>query len=417
MKALSVAFKDIQIFLKDRGAVLQLFLLPLIFVVVFSGALTSIGGDSGEETEDTRIALAVVDLDGGEAAAALRADIDAAGGVQVVSYEQSEALRLLEENEISRVLTIPQDFTSGFTEGRPVTLRLLYHPDANAEETEAVRLVIDGVAQDMSLESQILASLRQMGDMQANAPEEFQVFTTERVVAQARAQFERAESEPLVALEQTVPQKEGEREAPPNLDNTPVTGFAVLFIFVTAQMTARSIYDEKKIGSFRRLLSAPISKAALLGGKVVPTFIIGLVQIIVIFAFGAYGLRLFGLSPLPLEKAPLGLALVAVTLALCASAFGVFIAALARTENQIGGMSTLFLWGMGLIGGSIAPLFFLERFLGPLPKIVPHYWANRAFDNLLLRNLGLSGVTNEVLVLLGFTAIFFGVGLWRLDFD
>ncbi len=415
MKALSVAFKDIQIFIKDRGALLQLFLLPLIFILVFSGALTGLGEDSDEEV--SRVPLAVVDLDGGEAAEALRADIDAAGDVRVALYEQAEALALLDENEIPRVLTIPPDFTASFSDGRAVTLRLVNHPDANTAETESVRLVVEGVAQDMSLESQILASLQQMGDMQANAPPEDQVFTTERMVAQARSQFERAQNEPLVTLEQTVPKREGAREAPPNLDNTPVTGFAVLFVFVTAQMTARSIYDEKKVGSFRRLLAAPISKVSLLTGKMLPTFIIGLIQILVIFAFGAFGLRLFGLNPMPLEKAPLGLALVSVMLALCASAFGVVIAALARTENQIGGLSTLFLWGMGLIGGSIAPLFFLERFLGPVPKIVPHYWANRAFNNLLIRDLGLAGVTTELLALLGFTAVFFALGLWRFDFD
>jgi ABC-type Na+ efflux pump permease subunit len=63
MNALNIALKDLQIFFKDRGAVIQLFLLPLLFIVVFSGALAAIGG-SGEE-EDVRIPLAVVDLDAG----------------------------------------------------------------------------------------------------------------------------------------------------------------------------------------------------------------------------------------------------------------------------------------------------------------------------------------------------------------
>ncbi len=36
MTALSIALKDIQIFLKDRGSIIQLFLLPLIFIVAYS---------------------------------------------------------------------------------------------------------------------------------------------------------------------------------------------------------------------------------------------------------------------------------------------------------------------------------------------------------------------------------------------
>ena len=165
MKALSVAWKDMQIFFKDRGAVLSLLLLPLVFVIVFTGALGAIG--QGEE--DARIPLAVVDLDGGESAQTLLDNIDAAGGVRVELYAESEAMAQLDEGEIDRVLTIPADFSAGLEGGQPVTLRLVSHANASVKETEAVRLVIDGVASDMALETQILAALQQMGEMQASA--------------------------------------------------------------------------------------------------------------------------------------------------------------------------------------------------------------------------------------------------------
>lgn len=413
MKGLSIAFKDLQIFFKDRGAVIQLFLLPLLFIVVLSGAL----GEIGAGDEDAPIPLPVVDLDAGVAAQTLLERLDAAGGVRVELYDQEEARTLLEEGELDRVLTVPANFTSDVADNRQVTLRLVSHSDADSEETEAVRLVVEGVASDMALESQILASLQQMGDMQANAPEEYQVFTVERMQAQARSQFERAQTQPLVGVLQTVPGQDEEREQDPDLDEVVVPGFAVLFIFLTAQTTARSIYDEKKVGSFRRLLAAPMSKASLLAGKMLPNFITALVQTAVIFAFGVVGLRLLGLKAVALGNDPLAVVLVAVLIALCSSALGIVIAAIARTENQIGGISTLLLWGMGIIGGSIFPLFALEDFLGSLPKIVPHYWANRALDNLMVREFGLADVTTEMGVLLGFTALFFAIGLWRFEFE
>ena len=415
MKTLSIAWKDMQILFKDRGAVVQIFLLPLLFIVVFSGALAAIG--SGGE-EDTRILLPVVNLDGGEAAQTLLDGLDAAGGVRVERYEQAQAQALLDENKLARVLTIPARFTADIADNHQVTLRFVNHPDADPEETEAVRLVIEGVARDMSLESQILASLQQMGDMQANAPEEFQVFTAERTMAQARSQFERSRTQPLVAVVQTVPgQPEGEREEMPDAVQLAVPGFTVLFVFLTAQATARSIYDEKKVGSFRRLLAAPMSKASLLAGKMLPNFMTGLIQTAVIFAFGIIGMRLLGLTPMTLGDAPLAVVLIAVLVALCSSAFGILIAAIARTENQIGGLSSVFLWVMGILGGCFIPLFILENFLGPLPKIVPHYWANRAFNDLLVRGLGLADVTTEMAALLAFTALFFVIGLWRFDFN
>jgi ABC-2 type transport system permease protein len=414
MSALSVAFKDIQIFLKDRGALFQLILLPLIFIVVYSAVAA--GFDAGDE--DQRIPLPVVDLDGGQAANALLDGLDRAGGVKVELIENEGAMQNLEENKISWLLTIPEDFTEGISQGRTVTLRLVSHPDANMEKVEAVRLVVEGVAQDLALESQILASLQQMGEMQANAPLEYQeAFSVEKTMAQAKSQFERSEDRPLVTIEQTIPGQESEKEELPSSAEVAVPGFTVLFVFLTAQSTARSIYDEKKVGSFRRLMAAPISKASLLAGKVLPNFITALIQTVIIFAFGAYGLSLLGFTPVKLGNDPVALGIAVLLIALCSSALGVVIAALARTENQIGGLSTLLLWGLGTLGGSIIPYFVLENMLGPIPMALPHFWANKALDDIMVRGMMLGDVSLALIVLFGFTVVFFLVGLWRFDFD
>ena len=416
MKALSVAWKDLQILLKDRGMVVQLFVLPLLFIVITSGAFTAMTVGEG----DTRIPLPVVDLDGGEAARALLEGLDAAGGVQVQQYDPSEATALLNENELDHVLTIPVGFTNDVGENRTATLRLVSHPNASAERSESVRLVVEGVARDMALERQILASLQQMGEMVADSPPEYQeAFSVERAQAQARSQFERASSQPLVAVRQRIPTPaEGEeQEELPSANLLAVPGYAVLFVFLTAQATAHSIYEEKKVGSFRRLMAAPIGKASLLAGKMLPNFLTALIQTAVIFAFGAFGLRLLGLTPVSLGTDPLALGLVVVLMALCSSALGLVIAAIARTENQIGGLSQLMLWVMAIVGGSVVPAFVLEMFLGPLPRVVPHYWANRALDNLMIRGLTLSGVTTEMAALLGFIVLFFAIGLWRFEFE
>ena len=282
---------------------------------------------------------------------------------------------------------------------------------------ESARLVLESIAAEMTLESQIIASLNQMGAMQANAPEEYQVFDTERVLAQAHSQFETSQTRPLIEVKQSTPQQDSEQVNAVDLSQSAVPGFTVLFVFMAAQTTARSIYEEKKIGTFRRLVAAPLNKVELMIGKILPNFIIALVQILVIFAFGSVGMRLLGLTPMPVERSPLGLILVAVVLALCSSAFGIAIAGIARTENQIGGLSTLLLWGMGLLGGSLIPLFILDRFLGYIPMIVPHYWANRAFDDLLIRGLGVANIALDLGVLLAFSLVFFVIGLWRFDYE
>lgn len=413
MNALHIAIKDLKILFRDRGTVMQLLGLPLIFILVFSGAMqAAVGGQ-----RDTRLPLAVVDQDGDIFAQTLMAGIENAGGIQVILTERAEAEGALDKGELARALFIPPNFSTDVSAGRQTTLRLVSRPDSDAPRSEAVRLVIEGVARDMALEPQILLSLQQMGEMMANVPAAFAVLAVEKGPAQARAQFETSRTRPLVELVTTVPERASTAEEQTTAAQLAVPGFTVLFVFLTAQATARSIYDEKKVGSFRRLLASPIPKAELLAGKMLPNVIASLIQVAVIFSFGVFGLPLLGQPALSLGNAPFAVALVALLMALCSSGLGIFIAALARTENQIGGLSAVLLWAMGLIGGSFIPVFFLERFLGPIMRLVPHYWANSAFTNLLVRGAGLDEVLPQMLALLVFTAGFFVIGLWRFEFD
>ncbi len=413
MTALSIALKDIQIILRDRFVVLYLFVVPMVFILAFSGAL---GGPA--DPVSSAVALPVVNLDPGtEETQDLIDALNMAGGLQVELYDQEEAGRLLEDSEIDRLLTIPEDYAANVVAGRPVTLLLESGPDASQTTTQAVRAAVEGVAQDMSLQTQLLAGFEQMGAMQAASDPEQQAFTAERIVAQAESQFERARTAPLLGVEEAWPEHLlGEREDF-SMVEVSVSGFAVLFAFLTAQATAQSIHREKKVGTFRRLLAAPMSKAAMLAGKMIPNLLTSLVQIVVIFGASALLLPLLGLGRLTLGKDPLALVLVSLMVAVCSTALGVLIAAIARTENQIGGLSTVALWLMGAVAGSFIPSFLLGDFFNAVGKVVPHYWANQAYNSLIVRGQGLADVAIHLAALLGFSLVFFVVGLWRFDFD
>ena len=414
MNALNIALKDFQIFLKDRGAVVNLFLLPMVFILVLSTAMQGLIGGG----EDSLITLPVVNLDpSGEAAQALIDALNEAGGIAIKLYDQAEAQALLEDLEIERVLTIPANFSADVTARRPVTLRLVSHPDASETTTESVLRVVNGVARGMSLQVQLIASLEQMGAMLVAAPPEFQVFTPEKIEAQAQSQFERSKAAPLVAVEQTQPETLSERVEEPNAVQQNVPGYTIIFVFLTSQATAFSIYTEKKQGSFRRLLAAPMSKAALLAGKMIPNLITGLIQIVVIFGVSVFVLPMIGLDRLTLGDDPLALVLVSLLVALCSTSLGILIAAIARTEGQIGGLGTLALWTMGAVGGCLFPPFLLGGLLDTVGKVVPHYWAIQAYQDLIVRGRGLADVTTEMLALLVFTGVFFAIGLWRFEFD
>jgi len=197
--------------------------------------------------------------------------------------------------------------------------------------------------------------------------------------------------------------------------NVYVPGFAVLFIFLTAQTTAQSIYEEKKTGSFRRLLAAPINKLTILVGKMAPNFIIGLIQIVVLFGAGVCLFPVIGLDSMALGNDPLALVLVCLIVLLCSTSLGVLIAGIARTEAQISALSQVVLWIFGFAAIWLDKIALTSPF-DIVSKLIPHTWANGAFLDLFVRGQGLTDIVPSVLVLLGFAVAFFAVGLWRFDY-
>jgi len=410
MKLLSVALKDFRILLKDRGALVMSFLIPILLIFIWN-----IPQMAGQSEETNLIPLPLVNLDGGAASQEFIAGLSSAAGVHVESYAGDEALALLEEGDIDWLLEIPADFSAMSLE-HPVTLRLLVHPDADQVESRSVSMAVNGVANSMALQSQLLASFEHMNAMMGALPGDVQVFSTDTYIAQAESQFERSRTRPLVTIDVTAPQV-GSSPVEFTGTNIIVPGFTVLFVFLTAQTTALSIFQEKKQGSFRRLLAAPISKPALLAGKMLPNLAVTLVQIILIFAVGRFVLPLLGMDRLSLGNDPLALILVSLLLALCSTSLGLLIAALTHTEAQAGALAAVVLWVLAVLGGSFFPTYLMSGPLKSLSAVAPHSWALRAYNGLFIYGEGLAGVASEMAILLAFTAGFFLIGLWRFDFD
>ena len=420
MKIWSMTKKDLAIFFRDRGAWVWLFVLPIVFILIFAGLGSRSQSSSGDQT-DERTALPVVNLDqDGDLAKRFIDGLDRAGGYRVVIYSQAEAEYALGKGKMGRYLVIPADFSANLSQGKRANLTLITHPNAPVEGTQSILQTISGVARDTSLELQILDGIRQMGAMQSASPQANQVFNTERVMAQAKSQFERSRQASLVGIVQTTPKDEAKSGLPKfDLSQTIVPGMTVLFVFLAAQTVARAIYEERKSGSLRRLVAAPLTRWQLLAGKMVPIFILVLIQIGVIFAVGSLVLPLFGFGRLGIGNDPLAWLVTSVIMALCATSLGIFIASIAKSEGQITGLSNAVLWIAGFLGGALVPAFILQSIpvLNILSRFVPHYWATTAYYDILSRGKHLFDVLPSLVALFIFSGIFFWIGTRRFSFE
>ncbi len=120
---------------------------------------------------------------------------------------------------------------------------------------------------------------------------------------------------------------------------------------------ANSVLQEKREGSFRRLLVAPMSRAVMLAGKLLPYYIINLIQLAIMLGMSSL---LFGMS---LGRSPAGLVVVSLAAAATATGLGVLVSALVRTEAQAGGLTVLLLLTMSALGGCFVPRFIMPDWL------------------------------------------------------
>ena len=416
MKILSIVWKDIRIFFKEPGQLIYLVVLPLVFILLFT---TLFSASVGPTTSTQKIPLVVVNLDPeGVLAKEFIQGLEDTGTIQVLPTTLEEAEADFKDTRITRYLIIPLDFTEKVEAGQPTELTFTTL-DSMSLTIQSMKMIIEGVANNMQLERNILASLTQFGEMQSSSPSEFQIYDLNVLTNQAKSQFTASKERPLVAVNLEYPKAVTVLEEEDfSMVQFSVPGFTVLFAFLVAQASARSIYDEKKTGSFRRLMAAPLSKFALLSGKLLPNLLIVLFQILVIFLTSIILLPLTGVGKLSLGQHPGALVAISLCVALCSTSLGILIAAIARTEAQIGGVSALFLWLMGFLGGTMVPLDILNSpMLNGIAKFIPHSYAVNAFKDVLIQGADLNAILPALGILVGFSLIFFLIGLWRFDFN
>jgi len=416
---LSIAWKDLLILFKDRNALIGAFLLPIVFIVVYLGVLGQGGGGGADGGETKQVTLVVVNNDPeGAAARSLIENLGRQANIVAdTQYDEATARAKLEAREIERMLLIPATFSADAAAGRETTVRLINN-SLDRGTNEALLMGVTGVTRQMSLEQQIVASLERLGAMQRANPSFDPATSAEVAVPIARRQFEESRDRPLVAVTSGVPASlGGQEQVQISGIQIGVPGMSVLFIFLTAQITARSIYDEKKTGTFRRLIAAPLRKWPMLTGKLIPNFIVVLLQVVFLFAAGMFLMPLLGMDALRLGNDIPALVLLVLSIALCCTTLGLLIAAVARTEAQIGGIAALVLWVLAFLGGAFIPLFLINESMATLGQVTPHYWAVTGFYDLLTRGQGLGAILDSILVLLGFSAAFFVIGAWRFEWD
>ena len=103
-------------------------------------------------------------------------------------------------------------------------------------------------------------------------------------------------------------------------------GMAVFFLFFTVQFGVMSLLEERNDGTLARLLAAPISRGSILAAKLITSFLLGVISMVVLVAATSV---LFGAS----WGNPLGVAILVVAATLSAIGIMALIATVAKNRG------------------------------------------------------------------------------------
>jgi ABC-2 type transport system permease protein len=407
---LSTTWKDLKILFKDIGGLATLFLMPLMFIVVMSTALQGLF-NTGTDTQPRR--LPVVNLDRGEHAAQVIEALARLDGIKVemawdgatLTREQAEALVV--DGERSVAVIFPADFSAQVKaraedDDATATIELIADPAVSTQLIAPIQGMVFGTAERVAEMEVARAHITEsLASAFAQLPPEMQP-TPDQIAIET-------DGTSAIALKRVAPAEMG-IEVEPDTYQQNVPGYTVLGVFFIVGTMASSILTEKREGTFRRLLVAPLPKPILLAGKILPYYLVNLVQIAIMFGVAHL---LFGMA----FGDPVALGAISMALAAAATGLGIMIAALGKTDTQIGGLTSLLTLTMSALGGCLMPTTIMPSFLQTLSRFIPHAWAMQGFQDVLVRGYGLAGILPEAGVLLGFAAVFFLIGVWRFRFD
>ena len=188
-------------------------------------------------------------------------------------------------------------------------------------------------------------------------------------------------------------------------------GMGVQFILLMGVDMGVGLLLMRRMGLWKRLRAAPLSKAQLLGSRTASCALIGLIVFAVVYAVAMafFGVRISGSIP--------GFVAVLVAFALLTSSFGLMIAALGRTPDATRGLAILATLLMVMLGGAWVPSFIFPPWLQTVSMWMPTHWAVDGLDAMTWRGLPLQDALLPVAALLGFTLLFSAVALARFQWE
>lgn len=177
-----------------------------------------------------------------------------------------------------------------------------------------------------------------------------------------------------------------------------------MFVLFGAAHGVKSIIDERDNHTMARLFASRVTKADILLGKTISTFLVCFLQLGVLVLFTGLILHVDWGGP------PLAVLMVSAAMSFAATGFAMLVAAVARTERAADALQNIGIQVMALLGGCQVPVYIFPAALQTVSKFTLTRWGLQGFLGLM-EGGGAGAAMTPVLVLCGMGVAFLGIGL------
>ncbi|HLI02622.1 MAG TPA: ABC transporter permease [Terracidiphilus sp.] len=415
---LSIARTALVALRRDRAALALAFILPVAFFTIFAVIF------GGQHNATPRVTVVVVDQDRSEASRQLVAGLEQEGSLDIltthsvrgqsaVPFDFAAAQAAVKAGDAPVALIIPKGFGD-----RPITLgpalpgvaiRMLNDTsDAIAPQVvmgllqkvamvsmreRMAQLGLDYAAKEVGgftpgqkkrLEDELAALHREM-EADANRPSGAQASSSDDFSG-------------LIKVDRSAVAGESQNK---NVISFYAAAIGVMFLLFTASGSAGSLLDEAESGALDRVLSSRVTMGTLLGGKLFYNTLLAFTQLVVMFVWAWAAFKMDFFSHIP------GFLVMGLSSAVTVAAFGILLASMCRTRAQLGAISTLLILMMSAIGGSMFPRYLMPPAVQKAGLFTINAWAIDGFTKVFWRDLPISSLWPQVLVLLTAAAALF----------
>lgn len=386
----SLMVKEWRALQRDWHGLIVLFVMPSAFILIMSLAL--------RDTFQTELPAAVrwhfVDDDRSVASAAL---LQRMQGVEHANHETqaAHAEKGLRDGRVALLLEIRHGFETALQKGEQHTVKIVVRTRAGTPlpvvagfQAHVQRAF--ATVQAQQLLDQLSPLAQSVGAQLPNA---------EQLSQNGLLAFEtiQASAVPYTAVQQSVP------------------AWLIFSMFFVVIPIANIVIAEQQHGTLKRLRSMRVPMTIFLLSKIIPFYVIGLIQTALMLLVGRFVVPLLGGDALQMTAAWWPLWVLVSFTSLAAIALALLIACGAHSTEQattFGGVANII---MAALGGVMVPKMVMPAEMQTLSSLSPMAWPLDAFMQLFLHQGSWAAIAPAVVKLWGFAVLAFALAVWLLQ--